>query len=157
MQYGDAIAILRGIPLFGHLDMAKLKLLAFSSTYLTFERGEELFREGDAADGAYVIESGEVDVLTGAAGSETQVGSLGRHELFGEMAIILNQTRTATIRASSHLEVLKIDVDVFLRLIVENPDAALAVMRSLSERLANLTSRFQQLEQRVIAAKTEHV
>ncbi len=146
MQYGDAITILRGIPLFCRLDMGKLKLLAFSSTTLRFEPGEELFREGDPADGAYVIENGEVEVLIGEPGREVRVGRLGRHELFGEMAILLNKTRTATIRAIQPLDVLKIDADVFLRLVTENPDAALAVMRSLSERLASLTSRFQHLE-----------
>jgi signal-transduction protein with cAMP-binding, CBS, and nucleotidyltransferase domain len=64
VQYGETISILRGIPLFSKLDPKKLKLLAFSSQYQTFEAGEELFHEGDAADGAYIIEEGEVDVLS---------------------------------------------------------------------------------------------
>lgn len=149
MQYGDAISILRGIPLFSKLDPAKLNLLAFSSTSLTFEEGEELFREGDPADGAYIIEEGEVDVLTGQDGRKVKVGRLGKSDLFGEMALILNRTRSATICAAQHLKVLKIDPDVFLRLVTENPDAALTIMRSLSEKLTRLTERYQELQRHV--------
>ena len=149
MQYGDAIAILRRIPLFSKLDSAKLNLLAFSSISLTFEEGEELFREGDPADGAYVIEEGEVDVLTGQDGRRVKIGRLGKSDLFGEMALILNRTRSATICAAQHLKVLKIDPDVFLRLVTENPDAALTIMRSLSEKLTRLTERYQELQRHV--------
>lgn len=149
MQYGDAISMLRRIPLFSKLEPAKLKLIAFSSTYQTFEQGEPLFHEGDVADGAYIIEDGEVDVLTARDGVEVKVGSLGKHDLFGEMALILNESRSATIRAACHLRVLKIDADVFLRLVTENPDASLAVMRSLSEKVARLTHRYQALRSQV--------
>jgi CRP-like cAMP-binding protein len=149
VQYGDAISILRSIPLFCKLDPAKLKLLAFSSTSLTFEEGEELFREGDPADGAYIIEEGKVDVLSGQDGHPVIIGSLGKSDLFGEMALILNQSRSATIRATQHLKVLKIDADVFLRLITENPDAALTVMRSLSKKVGQLTERYRELQRHI--------
>ena len=149
MQYGDAISILRGIPLFCKLDPAKLNLLAFSSTSLTFEEGEELFREGDPADGAYIIEEGKVDVLRGQDGHWVKVGSLGKFDLFGEMALILNQSRSATIRAAQPLKVLKIDADVFLRMVTENPDAALTIMRSLSEKITRLTESYQELQRHI--------
>jgi CRP/FNR family transcriptional regulator, cyclic AMP receptor protein len=149
VQYGEAISMLRRIPLFSKLDPSKLKLLAFSSTYLTFEAGEELFREGDPADGAYIIEEGEVDVLTGPDDRRVKVGTLGKSDLFGEMALIMNETRSATIRAAQHLKVLKIDADVFLRLVTENPEAAISVMRSLSEKISRLTERYQELQRHV--------
>ncbi|MCW5699081.1 MAG: cyclic nucleotide-binding domain-containing protein [Rhodospirillales bacterium] len=129
-------------------------MLAFSSIYLTFEAGEELFQEGDPADGAYIIDEGEVEVLAARGGRQISVGTLARHDLFGEMAIILNQSRTATIRAKTELKVLKIDASVFLQLVTENRDAALAVMRSLSDKINRVTERYQQLEGRVHA---EHV
>lgn len=148
MQYGDAISILRGIPLFCKLDTTKLKLLAFSSSYLTFEAGEDLVTQGDHADGAYLIEQGTVDIIAISADAEVKVGSLGRHELFGEMAILMNQPRTATIRAAEPVKVLKIEAEIFLRLVSENPETALSVMRSLSERLAIMTTRYLDLERR---------
>lgn len=146
MQYGDAISMLRDIPLFCKLDTTKLKLLAFSSTYLSFEEGEDLFLQDDPADCAYLIEEGTVDIVVGPPGEQVKVGSLGRHELFGEMAIILNESRTATVRAAEPLKVLKIDGDIFLRMITENAGTALSVMRSLSERLASITTRYRELE-----------
>ncbi len=153
MQYREVVSMLRRIPLFSKLEPAKLKLLAFSSTYLTFEAGEELFREGDPADGAYIIEEGDVDVLTGHNDRMVKVGTLGKSDLFGEMALIMNETRTATIRAASQLRVLKIDADVFLRLVTEDPEAALSVMRSLSEKIARLTERYQELQQHVSGSR----
>lgn len=149
MQYGDAIPVLRGTPLFCKLDTTKLKLLAFSSSYLTFEAGEDLVTEGEAADSAYLIEEGSVDIISGTPGCEVKVGSLGKHALFGEMAILMNQPRTATIRAADGpVKVLKIEADIFLRLVTENADTALSVMRSLSERLAIMTERYRDLERR---------
>lgn len=149
MLYGDVVSVLRGIPLFCKLDPAKLKLLAFSSTYLTFEAGEALFHEGDPADGAFVIRRGQVEVLSAVGESQVVVGTLGENDLFGEMAIILNEPRLASIRAVGRLEVVKIDAEVFLRLVTENPDTALAVMRSLSEKIVRLTARYNDLQHRL--------
>lgn len=149
MQYSEAIAVLRGIPLLCKLDPTKLKLIAFSSTYLTFDKGEELFHAGDPADGAYIIKEGRVDVLAGEDGHEVKVGSVEAGDLFGEMALILNQPRTATIRAAEPLKVLKIDGDVFLRLVTENADASLAVMRSLSDKVSRMTERYEQLQRQL--------
>lgn len=153
MQYSETISMLRRIPLFCKLEPAKLKLLAFSSSYLMFEAGEELFREGDPADGAYIIEKGDVEVLTGQNGRMIKVGTLGKSDLFGEMALIMNETRTATIRAATHLEVLKIDAEVFLRLVTEDPEVALSVMRSLSQKITQLTERYQELQQHVTGSR----
>lgn len=149
MLYGDVISILRGIPLFCRLEPAKLKLLAFSSAYLTCEPGEALFHEGEPADAAFVIRSGEVEVVSGKPGDEVVLGTLGKNDLFGEMALILNEPRSATIRAVGPLEVVKIDADVFLRLVTENPETALAVMRSLSEKIVRLTERYNRLQHRL--------
>ena len=57
---------------------------------------------------------------------------LGRHDLFGEMAVICNLPRTADVSARGPLKVLQIEGDVFLQLVTGNPDAALGVMRVLA-------------------------
>ncbi len=134
------------MPLFNKLDTTKLKLLAFSSSYLTFDAGEDLFSEGEVADGAYLIEAGHVEIVSGPPDAEVRVGTLGPHDLVGEMAILMNQPRTATVRALEPVKVLKIEGELFLRLVTENPETALAVMRSLSERLAHITERYRDLE-----------
>jgi EAL domain-containing protein (putative c-di-GMP-specific phosphodiesterase class I) len=65
-----------------------------------FAAGEQIFKIGDAGDCAYIIERGVVEVFTMDQGVERLVCSLGRDELFGEIALIDHQPRTATVRAA---------------------------------------------------------
>ena len=131
MDYGDSVKVLRGIPLFAKLDPAKLKLVAFASDYLTFEDGEALFQVGEPADCAYLIEDG------------------GKNQMFGEMALFLNSPRTATVRAKGPLGVLRIEADMFLGLVTENPDTALGVMRALSDKLTRAMESYEELDGKV--------
>lgn len=147
MQHADIVAVLRGIPLFANIDPAKLKLLAFSCAYLGLDDGEALFYEGEPSDSVYLIDEGEADICVGGSnGSEVRVATLGKQELIGEMGIFRNSPRSATIRASGPLKVLRIDGEVFLRIVTENPDAALAVMHNLSDKLARTTENYEQLK-----------
>lgn len=146
MQLTETVAVLRGIPLFASFDPSKLKLLAFSSRYLTLHAGEVLFLEGDPADSVYLIDEGEADIFTGQGDHEIKVAKIGKHGLVGEMAIFRDAPRSATIRAAGELRVLKIDGDVFLRVVTEHPHAALTVMRILSEKLAATTDEYERLK-----------
>lgn len=126
---------LRRVPLFAKLEPAKLKLLAFTSQSVTFEDGEVLFREGDPADAAYVVLSGEVEIMVKTDSGEVVYGTLGPNQLIGELAVISKTKRTATLRARGTLQVLRIGDEAFLRLVTENPDVALEVIRQLSDKL----------------------
>jgi CRP-like cAMP-binding protein len=64
-----------------------------------------------------------------------EAGTLGKNQLFGELAVLTNSPRSATLRAKGELTALKISDDNFLKLLVENPEVALEVMRTLSEKL----------------------
>ena len=151
MDYLEAAKVLRGIPLFEKLDPAMLKLLAFASSHLTFDDGEALFHAGDAADSVYLIDEGEAVILAEGEDHEVFVGTLGRHEMFGEMAIFMNSSRSATIKAKGTLKVIRIDGDMFLKLVTENPDAALGVMRALSVKIARAMESYEALEDKVRA------
>ena len=158
MQYAEAVTVLRGIDIFGSLDPANLKLLAFSSTYLSFEENEVLFYEGDPADSVYLIDEGEADICIGSGENEVRVAKIGRHGLVGEMAIFRNAPRSATIRAAGSLKVLKIDSEMFLRVVTENPNSALAVMRILSEKLAETTENYEKMKGMVpLSTNSENV
>jgi CRP-like cAMP-binding protein len=147
VEFGEAVQVLRSIPMFSKLDPSKLKLLAFASDYLTFDDGEVLFLQGEPADCAYLIDEGEVLICAGEKESELVVGTLGKHDLFGEMAIFRNSPRVATIRAKGPVKVMRIEGDMFLRMVTENPDTALGVMRMLSEKIARTTERFEAFEE----------
>ena len=151
MDFNEAVQVLRRIPIFSKLDPAKLKLLAFASDYLTYDDGEVLFKEGDPPDSAYIVDEGEVIICAGGDDGtcDVVVGTLGRHDLFGEMAIFRNAPRVATIRARGPVSVMRIDGDMFIRLVTENPDTALGVMRMLSDKIARTTERFELVEEQV--------
>jgi CRP-like cAMP-binding protein len=133
--------MLRRVPFFGGLDSAKLKLLAFTSRALKFAPGEDLMRKGDSADSAYVILEGEVEIMGETTGGEFVVAVLGKNAMIGEMGVIMNAPRGATVRAKDSVRALRISGDVFLRLITENPECALDVMRQLSARVAASNAR----------------
>jgi CRP-like cAMP-binding protein len=146
LDYAEAVALLRRIPVFASLDAASLKLLAFSSSHLILNDGEALCHQGDPGDSVFVIDEGEVEVTIKVDGAPIQIARFGQHDLFGEMGVICNQPRTADVCARGPLKVLKIEGDVFLQLVTANPNAALGVMRVLTERLMRFTELYERLK-----------
>ena len=71
-----------------------------------FEPGDMIFRQGDLGDSVYVIEEGECDVFREQNGEQNLLATLGRGEYFGEMALLSDRTRNATIRARTAMRVL---------------------------------------------------
>ena len=133
------------MPLFSEMRSTSLRLLAFGSKRVTFDRGETLMRQGDQGNEAYVILSGEVDIiLNDGTAQETQVARLGRHQPVGETALLATVPRTATGRAFTKVEALEISKDVFLRLIESDPKVAAKVARIASERLAVTMGQMQE-------------
>src|SRR5918994_6189591 len=124
MVLKDEVQRLRQVPLFGNVAPAKLKLLAFTSKRLNFKEGQIVFHQGDAGDAAYVVLSGTADILVASDKGEMKVASVGPDSIIGEIAIRCNVNRTATIRASTALDVLRIDKEHFLNLLAEFPEVA---------------------------------
>lgn len=132
--------------MFAKLDVSKLKLLAFTSEMVNYQDGDTLFKIGDQADSAYVIMQGAVDIMVETDTGSVVASTLQRDQLFGEMALLNNVPRNATLKAHGDLLVMKISADMFLRLLRENADMALDVMRQLSSKLAQsheLVTRLQ--------------
>jgi CRP/FNR family cyclic AMP-dependent transcriptional regulator len=141
--------LLRNVPMFAKMDSSKLKLLAFTSQSLSFDDGEVLFEAGDRADSVYVIMSGEVEILADTGESQFVAGTLGRNQLFGELAVLTQAPRSATLRAKGDLVALRISDEIFLKLLAENPEVALDVMRQLSEKLMLSHHQFEELQGRL--------
>ena len=122
------------VPLFSKLEQSKLKLLAFTSELQTYEDGEVVVNEGEAADCTFVILDGEADIYakTKTDTGEVVVGTLQANQLLGELGVLTSSPRSATIRAKGRLMMLRISGDMFLKLLAENPPVALDVMRQLS-------------------------
>lgn len=139
------------VPLFSKLDTSKLRLLAFTSELQTYEDGETVFNEGDAADCAYVILDGEADIFakTSTQEGEVVVGTLQSNQLLGELGVLTSAPRSATIRAKGRLMMLRIGTDMFLKLLAENPSVALDVMRQLSGKLVLAHRQYEELQDKM--------
>ncbi len=135
MSIKEEVDLLRRIPLFANVEPSKLKLLAFTSERIAFEAGHILFNQGDMGDAAYIVIEGEAEVLVNGPVGPVQVAVLGRNAIVGEIAILCDVPRTATIRARERLVCLRISKELFLRLINEFPQIAVAVVRELAHRI----------------------
>jgi len=135
MSIKEEVDLLRRIPLFANVEPSKLKLLAFTSERIAFEAGHILFNQGDMGDAAYIVIEGEAEVLVKGPVGPVQVALLGRNAIVGEIAILCDVPRTATIRARERLVCLRISKELFLRLINEFPQIAVAVVRELAHRI----------------------
>jgi CRP-like cAMP-binding protein len=121
--------------MFRDVDPARLKLLAFTSERVQFAGGQRFFSQGDPSDAAYVILEGRASVLLSTPGGEIQVAELGGNALVGEMGILSDTPRSATIMAAEPTTALRIDKRVFLELLAQFPQMSLAIMRELAQRL----------------------
>ena len=134
MSLNEEVELLRSIPLFAKIEPSKLKLLAFTSERLTFQEGQNVCQQGDIGDAAYLVVDGTADVvIEGPDGGKLTV-QIARNAFVGEIAILCEVPRTATITATSRLDTLRISKDLFFRLVNEFPTMAVEIMRELARR-----------------------
>jgi CRP-like cAMP-binding protein len=141
MSLEQEVELIRQFPIFSKIQPAMQKLLCFSSERLTYAAGQVMFNAGDAADAAYIIIDGSVEISVPTPSGPIIVNTLGKNDILGEIAIFGEVPRTATAKAMSKLETLKISKDMFIKVIRENPDAAVELIKILAGRLANTTSQ----------------
>jgi CRP/FNR family transcriptional regulator, cyclic AMP receptor protein len=99
----------------------------------SYEPGQNIVTEGDPGDCMFILLEGTVEVLVGGR----VLSTLGPGNLFGEMSVINDEVRSATIRAQSATRVVSLNRKRFLFLTEQTPFFALHVMRLLSQRLRN--------------------
>ncbi len=149
MDLAEETDLLRKIPMFAKMDMSKLKLLAFASEIVEFEDGDVVFKSGDSADFAYVIMEGAVDVVTETDAGPVVSVTIRQNQLIGELGLLNNAPRIATLIANGNLRAMKITADMFFRLLRENSEVALDVIRMLSDKLSRSHARVEELQQQI--------
>ena len=135
MTLDSEVASLKQVPLFREVEAPRLKLLAFTSERVHFEPGQRFFTHGDASDAAYLILEGSAEVSIDGPQGPLRLALLGVNALVGEMGILADQPRSATVTAESTTMALRIDRSVFLELLAQFPKIGIAVMRELVVRL----------------------
>jgi CRP-like cAMP-binding protein len=109
----------------------------FAARFLrVFRAGEVVFEQGSAGRQMYVVNTGRVNVLRSANGRQVQVGTLGPGDIFGEMALVDDLPRSATVVAAEEdTRLLEIDHALFIYLVGQQPTFALMVLKAISLRL----------------------
>jgi CRP-like cAMP-binding protein len=121
---------LGGIELFGELSFSEVLEVAGALKTAEFERGDEILGEGDASQSLYIIADGRVEVQRG----EKRLAVLGAGSHFGEMALLTNRPRSATVRATEPCRVLVLTREQLYPLFQNNPVIAVKFLWNLSVR-----------------------
>lgn len=140
MMLASEVKTLQRIAMFRDVEPAKLKLLAFTGERMTYQPGEKIFEEGDASDAVYAIVDGQVEVTRVDGGKIVPVGTLGSGSIVGEIGVMCDHDRIVTAMAKTRTCALRMPRQVFIDLMRESPQFALAVNRWL----ANLTEQMVQ-------------
>jgi CRP-like cAMP-binding protein len=129
----ERVMILKGSQLFRDFPGQDLAGIASLAEVVHLDDGAAVFHQGDAGDAFYMVVQGSVRIVRGGA----ELALLGPREGFGEMAILDQETRSATAIAVEPTTLLRLDRDSFDRLVEQNPAVARGIYRVLTRRLRN--------------------
>jgi CRP-like cAMP-binding protein len=128
---GPSVELLQSIPLFADLEPRELKRLSDSFKERTFQAGDSVATEGEGGAGFFVIESGEA--VVSIHGDER--GRLGPGDYFGDIAMIDEGERTASIRAESDLKCYGLTVWDFRPIVESDARIAWPLLQAMAKRL----------------------
>ena len=101
----------------------------------TFSAGDEIFREGDSGSEMFIIQEGQIEIVRRSEDGPRRLALLEKGDFFGEMALLDEQPRIATARAVSDASMVEITAATFTRMLRDDPEIAIRIMRKLSLRL----------------------
>ena len=132
----DTSELLRDVPLFRHLDAAAFAELEGELEWFAMPGGAVLFEFGDASDALYVLKSGSMGAFKPDATGQFRLdGIVAAGETVGELGLIVDQPRSATVRALRDSELLRLSRKGFMALVHHHPDAMLQSARLAVQRL----------------------
>ncbi len=143
----EIINFLLDSPMFGDLDATELSQIVHFMQVQRLREGGVVFHEGDAGDAWYIVYEGEVEVLKDSAGSPRRVAVLGPRGCFGEMAILDDSPRSATVRALTDVTAFRFARVDFSRLLA---DGNLAAYKLVYQIALVLVSRQRRTTQRLV-------
>jgi CRP-like cAMP-binding protein len=121
------------VPIFAGMSQPLLLTTLATGEHFSIGKGEVVFREGDMGNSFFVLIAGEVAIEKLRDGKAVELARLGPGECFGEMALVGNDLRSATIRALGHVVAMR-----FYRELVEsNPESAAIIYRNIARILAS--------------------
>lgn len=137
----DLITQLSQVPLFRDVPKKSLERLARIVRERNFKVGDDIVKEGEEGVGFFMITEGAVDVVAGQP--EVKLGALKAGDQFGEMALLDNMRRSATVRATAATKCLALSRWDFAAEVRANPDLAMELLAYLSKRVRELDNRLK--------------
>jgi CRP-like cAMP-binding protein len=127
------VELLKTVPLFGHCSKRELQKIASLADEVDLSAGKELIREGSLAREFFVLIDGSAEVVRGGRA----VRRLGAGDFFGEIALVTNRPRTASVTTTSPTTALVMTGRAFGHLLADSPSIQLKVLEALADRLAH--------------------
>ena len=159
----DTIALLGRVPAFSALGQLDLARVAEVAVPRTFAAGEVVFREGDLSNTCYIVRLGHARaVREHADGRSITLANFGPGDIFGELSMFDDESRSATVETLEPTEVIAILGGDMRRLLGEHPDIAVKLLSALGRRLRETNERlarqsFQTVQSRVAAVLAQLV
>jgi signal transduction histidine kinase len=137
---------LKQVSLFQNLSDDDFEMICGMVEEVHLDSGEQLFAEGSPGDWAYIIESGELEIYKTSEGREMLLAARGQGEVIGEMSLLENMPRNASVRASLPTVLLALSQDRFELLLDTSPTAARQMLNIVLTRWRNTQIMLQQRE-----------
>ena len=113
-----------------------------------YEDGEIIARQGEKADGLYVVQDGTIEIVAEDGATEVVLRSAARNEILGEMAIFGGGVRSATMRSKGRSRVMTLDKRNFMRRMSEDPTIAFSLIETMGHRVRELSREVVRLQVR---------
>lgn len=140
-KYAQGVTeLVQQTPLFARLREKELNELSQVARIRTFASGDLIVREGDEGDEFFIVSSGRVDVIKNVATPEEfRMGILGAGDFFGELSLLDDEPRSATVRAAGDVECVSINRVDFMDHLNKHPQTAAMMLPALARRLRRAT------------------
>jgi CRP-like cAMP-binding protein len=125
------------VHLFQDLDRKSLEAIANAAVEQSYTVGQEIVRQGDTGVGAFILKTGRVEAIQDRGGHQHRLAELKTGDVFGEMALLDEFPRSATVRAIEPTTCLGIQRWHFRGILESHPQIALALLPVLTKRLRN--------------------
>ncbi len=141
----DVEETLRRVPLFERLQPKQLKSLARWTTTRTYQPGQVVVNEGQIGMGLYCIQSGSVKITKRSANEEREIRTMGAGESFGEISLLDDKPRSATVTAVESTTAVLLDKSQFIAELKTYPEIALSILPVLTGWLRDADARIADL------------
>jgi CRP/FNR family transcriptional regulator, cyclic AMP receptor protein len=163
MSAGDPIELLSRVPLFSELSREELERISRVAVPRSFPPGVRVFHEGDHSDACFVVRSGDLRVTREHSdGRAIALATLGPGDIFGELAMLDGEARSASVETLTESELLALPASDVRRLLADHPKISVKLIAALTRRLRETNERvarqsFQTVPSRVAGVLTQLV